>query len=152
MHPDLVANFKAWLAHKEVKPNDILFPISRKTCGTERDGAAFLTFDLGAARTFWIAEAETEEEEKRRIASDFLAYKNDEGKFADFHCLRHTFITNLGRAKVSPKTAQTLARHSDISLTMNIYSHVAEEDQIEAINALPGIPGTKKPDDGGIMA
>ena len=68
-------------------------------------------------------------------------------KFADFHCLRHTFITNLGRAKVSPKTAQTLARHSDISLTMNIYSHVAEEDQIEAINALPGIFGTKKPDD-----
>jgi len=93
------------------------------------------------------AEAETQEEEKRRIASDFLTYKNDDGKFADFHCLRHTFITNLGRAKVSPKTAQTLARHSDISLTMNIYSHVSEEDQIEAINALPGIPGTEKPDD-----
>ena len=147
MHPDLVANFKKWLANKEVQPNEILFPISRKTCGTERDGAAFLTFDLGAARTFWIAEAETEEEEKRRIASDFLTYKNDDGKFADFHCLRHTFITNLGRAKVSPKTAQTLARHSDISLTMNIYSHVSEEDQIEAINALPGIPGTEKPED-----
>jgi len=147
MHPDLVANFKAWLVNKNVQPNEILFPISRKTCGTERDGAAFLTFDLGAARTFWIAEAETQEEEKRRVASDFLAYKNFEGKFADFHCLRHTFITNLGRAKVSPKAAQTLARHSDISLTMNVYSHISEEEQIEAINSLPSIPGTKKPDD-----
>jgi len=147
MHPDLVAKFKEWIAHKDVGPNEILFPISRKTCGTERDGAAFLTVDLGAARTFWIAEAETEAEEKRRLASDFLTYKNFDGRFADFHCLRHTFITNLGRAKVSPKTAQTLARHSDISLTMNIYSHIAEDEQIEAINALPGIPGVTKTDD-----
>jgi len=41
---------------------------------------------------------------------------------------------------------------------MNIYSHVSEEDQIEAIvflgvfcldsaDALPGIPGTEKPED-----
>jgi len=146
MHSDLVMKFKEWLSHKNVGPNEILFPISRKTCGTERDGAAFLVFDLGAARTFWIAEAETEKEEKRRIASDFLTYKNFDGKFADFHSLRHTFITNLGRAKVSLKAAQTLARHSDISLTMNIYSHLSEEDQIEAINSLPGIPGVRKAD------
>ena len=46
---------------------------------------------------------------------------------------------------VDPKTAQTLARHLDISLTKNIDSHIAEEDQIEAINSLPSIPGTKKP-------
>ena len=147
MHPDLVARFKEWIARKNVGPNEILFPISRKTCGTERDGSGFLTFDLGAARTFWIAESETEEEEKRREASDFLAYRNFDGKFADFHSLRHTFITNLGRAKVSPKTAQTLARHSDISLTMNIYSHIMEEEQIEAINSLPSMPGVKKVDE-----
>ncbi|MCL2306619.1 MAG: hypothetical protein FWC43_14870, partial [Planctomycetaceae bacterium] len=56
----------------------------------------------------------------------------------------HTFITNLGRAKVSPKTAQALARHSDISLTMNIYTHVAEDEQIAAINSLSCIPKLKK--------
>ena len=144
MHPDLVAKFKEWVSRKNVGPNEILFPISRKTCGVERDGATFLTFDLGAARTFWIAESETEEEEKRREASDFLAYKNFDGKYADFHSLRHTFITNLGRAKVSPKTAQALARHSDISLTMNIYTHVAEDEQIAAINSLSCIPKLKK--------
>ncbi len=144
MHPDLVEKFKEWMSRKTVGPNEILFPISRKTCGTERDGATFLTFDLGAARTFWIAESETEEEEKRREESDFLAYRNFDGKYADFHSLRYTFITNLGRAKVSPKTAQALARHSDISLTMNIYTHVAEDEQIAAINSLSCIPKLKK--------
>jgi integrase len=139
MHPDLVARFKEWLAYKTVGPNEILFPVSRKTCGTERDGSSFLMFDLGAARTFWIAEAETQEEKKRREASDFLKYIDSNGKFADFHSLRHTFITNLGLAKVAPKTAQTLARHSSISLTMNIYTHISEGEHIEAINSLPSI-------------
>jgi len=40
---------------------------------------------------------------------------------------------------VSPKMAQTLARHSDISLTMKIYTHVDQEEQIEAINLLPSL-------------
>ena len=35
-------------------------------------------------------------------------------KLIHFHSLRHTFITNLSRANVSPKVAQQLARHSDI--------------------------------------
>jgi len=77
-------------------------------------------------------------------------YKNGEGKFADFHGLRHTFITNLGKAKVSPKVAQTLARHSDISLTMNVYTHIEEDEQIDAINSLPSIPNTKKSDGDGV--
>lgn len=147
MHPDLVVKFQEWIERKKPGPTEILFPVSRKTCGTERDGSAFLMYDLNAARTFWIAEAKTAEEEKQREASDFLKYIDSAGKFADFHCLRHTFITNLGRAKVSPKAAQTLARHSDISLTMNVYSHISEEEQIEAINALPGISGFKKTED-----
>ena len=52
--------------------------------------------------------------------NDFLSHCTHDGIFADFHALRHTFITNLCKADVSPKTAQMLARHSDISLTMNI--------------------------------
>ncbi|MCL2306134.1 MAG: tyrosine-type recombinase/integrase [Planctomycetaceae bacterium] len=144
MHPALVTKFKEWVARKKVGPDDFLFPISQKTCGTERSVSKVIEFDLSAARTFWIAESETEEEEKRREASDFLRHKNSAGKYADFHSLRHTFITNLVRAKVSPKAAQTLARHSDISLTMNVYTHITEEEQIEAINSLPGIASLEK--------
>ena len=50
--------------------------------------------------------------------------------------MRHPFITNLCRANVSPRTAQALARHSDISLTMNVYTHVGQEEQAEAIGKL----------------
>ncbi len=77
-----------------------------------------------------------DEERKRREKSDFLQYKNAKCLYADFHALRHTFITNLCRANVSPKTAQALARHSDIRLTMNTYSHVEQEEQAAAIGML----------------
>ena len=40
-----------------------------------------------------------------------ILYRDDAGRVADFHSLRHTFITNLANAGVHPKTAQTLARH-----------------------------------------
>jgi integrase len=146
LHPDLVKRLKAWLALKKPESNEILFPVSQRSGGVERKTAKMIRFDIESARTFWIAEAESEKEEKRRCDADFLLYRDEKGKFADFHCLRHTFITNLGKAKVSPKAAQTLARHSDISLTMNIYSHLSEEDQVEAINSLPGIPGVRKAD------
>src|SRR5688572_24120566 len=55
----------------------------------------------------------------------------------DFHSLRHTFLTNLARAGVHPKTAQALARHSTISLTLDRYTHVALGDEVRAIEALP---------------
>lgn len=57
--------------------------------------------------------------------------------------LRHTFITNLSLANVSPKTVQMLARHSDIKLTMQIYTHVNPEEQAKAINALSGLKRKK---------
>ena len=36
---------------------------------------------------------------------------------ADFHSLRHTFISNLAACGIHPKLAQQLARHSTIALT-----------------------------------
>jgi integrase len=40
-------------------------------------------------------------------------------RVVDFHALRHTFITSLAKSGVHPKTAQMLARHSTITLTMD---------------------------------
>ena len=65
-------------------------------------------------------------------------------RLANFHGLWHSLITNLSRANVSPKTAQMLARHSDISLTMQIYTHVAPVEQAAAIRALPGLGDLRK--------
>ena len=36
--------------------------------------------------------------------------------------------------------AQTLARHSDIRLTLGVYTHVTLGDEMAAIKALPGPP------------
>lgn len=82
----------------------------------------------------------TEREKKQRAKSDFPAYADHQGRYADFHSCRHLFITSLERAGVSPKMAQTLARHSDIRLTLQTYAHVELSEQVAAIQSLKG-PG-----------
>ncbi len=74
-----------------------------------------------------------------REKSDVLLYKNSKGLYADFHAMQHTFITNLCWANVSPKTAQALACHSDIRLTMNVYTHIDQQEQAAAIGMLKGV-------------
>jgi integrase len=69
-----------------------------------------------------------------------LLSADQSGQVVDFHALRKTFITNLTRSGVAPKTAQLLARHSDINLTMNVYTMLGVEDQVSAIEALPPVP------------
>jgi hypothetical protein len=46
--------------------------------------------DLESARAAWIDDAKTEAERHDREESDFLCYRNHDGKQADFHALRHT--------------------------------------------------------------
>lgn len=58
------------------------------------------------------------------------------GKFADFHSLRKTFVTNLARSGVMPKVAQALARHSDINLTMGVYTDLEMDELREAVGRL----------------
>ena len=107
----------------------------------ERRTATMMEKDLASARETWIGEARTERERKKRAASDFLKYRDSDGRYADFHATRHTFISNLTRVGTMPKMAQILARHSDINLTMGAYTHVALFDQAAAISALPAPPG-----------
>lgn len=47
-----------------------------------------------------------------------IEQKDSAGRIADFHTLRHTFVTMLARSGVHPNVAQKLARHSSIGLTM----------------------------------
>ena len=97
----------------------------------------FFKRDIEGARTEWIQAAKNEPEEYlRRIESDFLKLKTKVGKL-DFHALRHTFGSLLAASGVHPKTAQKLMRHSDINLTMNIYTHVQESESQAAIDKLP---------------
>jgi len=142
LHPEVVRQLKEWLATKKhLGPDDLLFPVSGKIPGgTERKTAKMMRLDLESARRKWIEEAESDEEQVEREASDFLSYCDESGRYADFHSNRHTFITSLERASVSPRTAQSLARHSDIRLTMGVYTHIELHDQRAAIESLPAPP------------
>ena len=55
---------------------------------------------------------------------------------------RHQFISSLAAAGVHPKICQALARHSTITLTMDLYSHVGLFDQTSAIDKLAPLPTT----------
>jgi integrase len=80
-----------------------------------------------------------------REKSDFLCYENHDGRFADFHSNRYLFITSLAKAGISPRMAQTLARHSDIRLTLGVYTHVEMHEQSAAVASLPAPPGVGVP-------
>jgi hypothetical protein len=95
-----------------------------------------------AVRT--LGEAKVGKEKEQREASDFLAYRDREGGVADFHSLRHTFITNLVNAGVMPKDAKELARHSTITLTMDRYAHVGIRDTAAAVARL-SLPTSSRP-------
>ena len=45
----------------------------------------------------------------------------------DFHALRVTYINLLLDSGIDPKTTQTMARHSTLDLTMNIYARTTDE-------------------------
>jgi len=85
---------------------------------------------------------------KKDLERAGIPYRDAEGLFADFHSNRHTFITNLARAKVAPKLAQDLARHSTINLTMNTYTHLGLLERSEAVNSFPAPPKASGDDAG----
>jgi integrase len=67
--------------------------------------------------------------------------------FADFHALRHTYLTMGGRAGIDLRTLQELAGHSTPLLTAR-YSHRRLYDLAGAVEKLPGfLPGpTDRPE------
>ena len=95
--------------------------------------------DLGEARTTLISEARDEREREQRSRSHFLAYCDAVGRYIHFHALRHTYVSRLVQSGASPKTAQSLARHSTVQLTLGRYSHAGLFDLTAAVDALPSL-------------
>lgn len=49
------------------------------------------------------------------------------------HVCRHTFCSNMAKSGMNPKTLQYIMGHSDISVTLNTYTHVGFEDAREEL-------------------
>jgi integrase len=102
LHPSLVVLLRPWLASKPANG-----PVWPGNWAKGKEAGVMLRHDLEAAG---------------------IPYVDENGRYADFHALRHTFITNMVKSGVSPKAAQSLARHSTIDLTMNVYTSLTVHD------------------------
>ncbi len=142
LHPELVNELRAWLVGKP--ENQPLWP---GKWAKNNEASDLIKHDLNAARVAWIGESTTEEEKQEREASDFLKYRDTAGHVADFHSLRHRFVTELVKAGVQPKDAKELARHSTITLTMDRYAHVGVQDTANAVAKLT-MPTPRPPSEG----
>ena len=49
------------------------------------------------------------------------------------HVCRHTFCSNMAKSGMNPKTLQYLMGHSDISVTLNTYTHLGFDDAKEEL-------------------
>ncbi len=101
--------------------------------------ANMIRLDLEAARKKWIDDAAEDAQRSTRERSTFLQYRDDAGRCADFHALRHTYITRLVNSGASVKVAQDLARHSDPKLTIGRYAHTRIHDLRQALDNLPNM-------------
>src|SRR5262249_13485834 len=83
--------------------------------------------DLGEARRIWLQSFQDARQREEAERSDFLTYRDSQGRYADFHALRHTFINMLGRLGLSTNEQQDLARHSTYAVTaQNTHSRLYE--------------------------
>jgi integrase len=76
---------------------------------------------------------------KRYLIKANIGYTDDRGRRADFHALRHTYGSLLAKAGVAPRVAMTLMRHTDMRLTMNVYTDPRIFDLAGAVEKLPAI-------------
>lgn len=56
-----------------------------------------------------------------------------------FHDLRHTYATRIFELGENAKTIQTILGHTDISVTLNTYTHVEESVSASAAERLNAI-------------
>jgi len=114
LHPELVVELRKWLEFKQqsgnLSPKEKLFHVPDALC-------KILNRDLEFARI-----------EKRDVLNRVI----------DVHALRHTHGTLLAQQGVSPSVAKDSMRHSDIRLTMNVYTHLELNDVAKGVNRIPG--------------
>ena len=115
LRADLAGALRVWLAGK---PEGV--PVWSGDWAGRGRAAKMLRIDLEAASIPYVVEGP------------------DGPEYADFHSLRHSFLTALGRSGVDLRVQQELAGHSS-SKTTERYSHVRLRDLAGAVDKLPAM-------------
>ena len=60
------------------------------------------------------------------------------------HVCRHTYCSNMAKSGMNPKTLQYLMGHSDIGVTLNVYTHVGLDDAEKELKKMQGLENARK--------
>ena len=58
------------------------------------------------------------------------------------HVFRHTFCTNMANAGMNIKTLQYVMRHSNVGVTLNVYTHASYDRVAEQMAKILDFKGT----------
>ena len=84
---------------------------------------------VGIGRKITVTTEDGREVEK-------ISTQDDAGQVVDFHSLRHTYGTFLGRAGIPQRTLQALMRHTTGKMSER-YTHAVHVDRVQAVESLP---------------
>ena len=115
LHPELAKGLELWLHEK-----------TRIAGGTLIESEPLLYVPSGLDRIF-----------NRDLQFARIAKKDALGRVVDVHSLRHCHASLLAKSGVAPAIAQKSMRHSDIRLTMDVYTHIEVEEVAGAVSSLP---------------
>lgn len=138
LRDDLADDLRSWIADKlrdrQAKARDAGEPIPAFLPVDE----PLFTVPAGLLRIF-----------DRDLKMAKIPKTDERGRTLDVHALRTTLATLMNKAGVAPRTAQAAMRHSDIKLTMNVYTDPKLLDVRGALDALPALPLDGTEDDAG---
>ena len=60
------------------------------------------------------------------------------------HVCRHTYCSNMARDGMNPKTLQYLMGHSEIGVTLNVYTHLGLEDAAAEMARLEEVESARR--------
>lgn len=84
-----------------------------------------------------FAAVPTIEEHREYLTAAGIEWKDAEGRRADINALRHTYGTLLSKSGASPREAMELMRHTDMRLTMKVYTDPRLFNLSSAVEKLP---------------
>lgn len=140
LRADLAAELRAWLNEKLIVLQDDARRRGDPIPAQLPPGTRMLDVPSGLIRIVdrdlvfaGIARIE------KRNGKELVIRTDERGRTIDIHALRHTFGTHLCRAGVPLRTTQAAMRHSDPSLTANVYTDPKLLDVAGALEALPSL-------------
>ena len=114
---DLAADLRSWLSY----------------LGLTASGAKLLEVPAGLVRIF-----------NRDLAAAGIPKRDDRGRTLDVHALRTTFGTLLSSTGTLPRVAQAAMRHSDIKLTMGVYTDPRSSESARRWSGCRPCPSTPR--------